>query len=76
MFFELLSKLILLPYQQNLHKDSLNTAGSKIGQLFQDFPGYKMKIQKVVKIALFSFNSVLLLLFCSCYQIKLKIVVS
>ena len=41
MFFELLSKLIMLEYQQNLHVDSLNTATHdkiKIRLLFQDFP--------------------------------------
>ena len=42
MFFELLSKLILLAYQQNLHKDSCTIAkhdGIKIKLLFQDLPG-------------------------------------
>ena len=42
MFFELLSKLILLAYRQNLHENSLNIAAHddiKIELLFQDFPG-------------------------------------
>ena len=42
MFFELLSKLISLAYQQNLHEDSCATVkhdGIKIKLLFQDFPG-------------------------------------
>ena len=42
MFFELLSKLISLAYQQNLHEDSCTTVkydGIKIKLLFQDFPG-------------------------------------
>ena len=41
MFFELMSKLILLEYQQNLHVDNLSTAthdNIKIRLLFQDFP--------------------------------------
>ena len=42
MFFERLSKLILLAYRQNLHEDGLSIAAHddiKIELLFQDFLG-------------------------------------
>jgi len=42
MFFELLSKLISLAYQQNLQEDSFTIAKHddiKMKLLFQDFPG-------------------------------------
>ena len=59
MFFELLSKLISLAYQQNLHEDSCATVkhdGIKIGAVYISAKSKFVSTPQIARIAVTSFK--------------------